>query len=77
MTILWAACIGNAICVAAQMVAAPSSNSGEPQLHSYLEQASQAMHRGDNATAVVALRHALRIDPHSIAALNNLGIVTS
>ena len=33
------------------------------------------MHKADNAAAAQALRRALKIDPHSLAALNNLGIV--
>jgi Flp pilus assembly protein TadD len=44
-------------------------------LHSYLEQAAEAMHKGDLASAAETLRLALAIDPHSLAALNNLGIV--
>jgi Flp pilus assembly protein TadD len=35
------------------------------------------MHRGDLASAAENFRHALKIDPHSLAALNNLGIVLS
>ena len=35
------------------------------------------MHKGDNDAAAEDLRRALKIDPHSIAALNNLGIVLS
>ena len=54
---------------------APTPTSEEIQLHTYLEQAAEAMHKGDNAAAADALRGALKIDPHSIAALNNLGIV--
>ena len=33
------------------------------------------MHKGELPTAAEALRQALTIDPHSLAALNNLGIV--
>ena len=51
------------------------SSSGETELHTYLEQAAEAMHKGDNAAAEGVLRRALKIDPHSLAALNNLGIV--
>jgi Tfp pilus assembly protein PilF len=43
------------------------------QLRSYLEQAAEAMHNGDLASAAEKLRRALGIDPHSLAALNNLG----
>ena len=53
---------------------APSTGK-ELQLHAYLEHATEAMHKGDNETAAEALRRALKIDPHSLAALNNLGIV--
>ncbi len=35
------------------------------------------MHGGNNAFAADAFRHALAIDPHSLSALNNLGIVLS
>src|ERR1035438_5753734 len=65
-------------CLVAQTPApssTPPSNGEEIQLHTYLEQAAEAMHRGDNAAAVKDLRVALKIDPHSLAALNNLGIV--
>src|ERR1700722_3039978 len=65
-------------CVAAQTPAPPNtppSNGDETQLHTYLEHAAEAMHKGDNAAAAQFLRHALKIDPHSLAALNNLGIV--
>ncbi|MFZ0954153.1 MAG: tetratricopeptide repeat protein, partial [Candidatus Sulfotelmatobacter sp.] len=54
---------------------APTPTAEEIQLHTYLEQARDAMHKGDNAAAEEALRSALKIDPHSVAALNNLGIV--
>ena len=54
---------------------ARSPNAQEVQLRTDLEQATEAMHKGDNAAAEQVLRHALKIDPHSIAALNNLGIV--
>ncbi|MGB9361955.1 MAG: tetratricopeptide repeat protein, partial [Candidatus Sulfotelmatobacter sp.] len=66
-----------AYCVAAQTRVPPNPppNGEEIQLHSYLEQAAEAMHKGDNAAAAESLRRALKIDPHSIAALNNLGIV--
>ncbi|MGB8831284.1 MAG: tetratricopeptide repeat protein, partial [Candidatus Sulfotelmatobacter sp.] len=53
----------------------PPPNSEEVQLHAYLKQAAEAMHKGDNASAADDLRRALKIDPHSIPALNNLGIV--
>ena len=33
------------------------------------------MHKGELASAEKNLRRALKIDPHSLAALNNLGIV--
>jgi tetratricopeptide (TPR) repeat protein len=61
-------------CAPAQAVPA---NSAEVRLHSYLEQAAQAMHTGALATAAENFRRALGIDPHSLAALNNLGIVLS
>ena len=51
------------------------TNSEAAQLHSYLEQAAEAMHKGDLAAADETLRRALAIDPHSMTALNNLGIV--
>jgi hypothetical protein len=44
-------------------------------MHSYLEQAAEAMHKGDLPAVAETLRRALAIDPHSLAALNNLGIV--
>jgi Flp pilus assembly protein TadD len=44
-------------------------------MHSYLEQAAEAMDKGDLPAAAETLRRALAIDPHSLAALNNLGIV--
>ena len=64
-------------CVAAQTRAPGNSLSDDAQiqLHTYLEDASEAMHKGDNAAAEKDLRRALKIDPHSPAALNNLGIV--
>src|ERR1022692_20229 len=64
--------------VAAQTQVPPNAPppSGEGmQLHTCLEHAAEAMHKGDNAAAAEALRRALKIDPHSLAALNNLGIV--
>ena len=54
----------------------PSKNK-EAQLHACLERAADAMHKGELADAAKALRQALTIDPHSLAALNNLGIVLS
>jgi len=54
--------------------AAPA-NPASIQLHSYLEEAAVAMHRGDLASAAGLLRRALVLDPNSLAALNNLGIV--
>ena len=51
------------------------STSANAQLHSYLQQAAEAMHKGNLASAADNLRRALQIDPHSLAALNNLGIV--
>src|ERR1700683_4335242 len=62
------------VCPPAQAVPA---NSAEVRLHSYLEQAAQAMHTGDLASAAENFRRALVIDPHSLAALNNLGTVLS
>src|SRR5258707_7588409 len=67
-----------ACCAAAQTGVPPNTplpNGAEIQLHSYLEHATEAMHKGDNADAEETLRRALKIDPHSLAALNNLGIV--
>jgi len=49
----------------------------DAQLHSCLERAAEAMHKGELPAAAEALRQALTIDPHSLAALNNLGIVLS
>jgi len=54
---------------------ATSSSSQEMALHAYLAQASEAMRKGDNATAADILKRALAIDPHSVPALNNLAIV--
>ncbi len=51
------------------------SNSSEARLHSYMEQAAEAMHKGDLVVAADALQHALALNPQSLAALNNLGIV--
>jgi Tfp pilus assembly protein PilF len=42
-----------------------------------MEQAADAMHKGDLDVAALNLRRALELDPHSLAALNNLGIVLS
>src|SRR5580692_3863456 len=53
----------------------PPSSGEETQLHTYLARAAEAMHKGDNTAAAKDLRLALKIDPHSLAALNNLGIV--
>src|SRR6202044_1603199 len=67
-------------CVAAQTQVSPNAqppNAEEIQLHTYLDHAAESMHKGDNDAAAEYLRHALKIDPHSIAALNNLGIVLS
>src|ERR1700683_5105086 len=69
-----------ACCLAAQTESPPKtqpSKSKEAQLHSELERAADAMHKGELADAAKALRQALTIDPHSLAALNNLGIVLS
>ena len=69
-----------AYCVAAQTGLIPNTappNGAEIQLHTYLKHAAEAMHKGDNAAAAEDLRRALKIDPHSLAALNNLGIVLS
>jgi len=49
----------------------------QADLHADLERAAEAMHKGQLASAAEALRQALIIDPHSIVALNNLGIVLS
>jgi len=78
--------IGTAVCVlavsatlaqAAPQVRAAPPNSADVQLHSYLQQATGAMHRGDLESAAENFRRALKIDPRSLAALNNLGIVLS
>src|ERR1700721_580518 len=69
--------------VAAQTGAAPNSAPSKDAdiqlrsdlLHGDLERAAESMHKGELASAEQALRHALTIDPHSIVALNNLGIV--
>jgi Tfp pilus assembly protein PilF len=53
-------------------VHATPANPADVQLRSYLEQAAEAMHNGDLASAAEKLRRALGIDPHSLAALNNL-----
>jgi len=60
---------------AAPQTSAPPSNAAAAHLHLYLEQAAEAMHQGDLASAAEKLRRALAIDPHSLAALNNLAIV--
>ena len=54
---------------------APPQKDAEVQLHADLERAAEAMHKGELSAAAEAFRQALRIDPHSLAALNNLGIV--
>src|SRR5580692_12512465 len=56
-------------CLVAQTSAPPSappSNGEEIQLHTYLERAAEAMHKGDNPAAAKDLRLALKIDPHSL-----------
>jgi Tfp pilus assembly protein PilF len=50
----------------------PGLTSSQLQLRSHLEQGTEAMRNGDNASAAEAFRGALAIDPHSLAALNNL-----
>jgi Flp pilus assembly protein TadD len=55
----------------------PGLTSSQTQLRSHLEQGTEAMRNGDNSSAAEAFRRALAIDPHSLAALNNLGIVLS
>jgi tetratricopeptide (TPR) repeat protein len=55
----------------------PDSSHASQQLHTYMEQAADAMHKGDLDVAAQNLRRALELDPHSLAALNNLGIVLS
>jgi Flp pilus assembly protein TadD len=74
----WAVWLMIVRCVAAQAGVQPNPpppHGEEVQLHAYLRQAAEAMHKGDNLAAAEDLRRALKIDPHSIAALNNLGIV--
>ena len=65
-------------CLAAQ-TRVPSNtqppSAEEIQLHTYLDHAAESMHKGDNDAAAEDLRRALKIDRHSLAALNNLGIV--
>jgi Flp pilus assembly protein TadD len=46
-------------------------------LRSYLEAGAEAMRDGDNSSAANAFRQALVVDPRSLSALNNLGIVLS
>ncbi|MGA8214861.1 MAG: tetratricopeptide repeat protein [Candidatus Sulfotelmatobacter sp.] len=70
------------VSVAAQTGLTSSTETSPPtarelQLHACLEQATQAMHQGDNAAAAEAFRRALEIDPHSLVALNDLGIVVT
>src|SRR5271166_2774655 len=75
--LLW---LSIACCLAAQTGSPPNtqaSKSKEAQLHACLERAAEAMHKGELPAAAEALRQALTIDPHSLAALNNLGIVLS
>jgi tetratricopeptide (TPR) repeat protein len=55
----------------------PGQTSSQVQLRSHLEQGTEAMRNGDNSSAAEDFRGALAIDPHSLAALNNLGIVLS
>ena len=55
----------------------PPPKGTEAQLHADLERAAEAMHKGELPSAAEALRQALTIDPHSLVALNNLGIVLS
>jgi Flp pilus assembly protein TadD len=70
-----------AACMVSTAAAQGAPQSGEApanadvELHSYLQQATEAMHKGDLASAADKFRRALEIDPHSLAALNNLGIV--
>jgi Flp pilus assembly protein TadD len=45
------------------------------ELHATLEQAAEAMHRGDLSSAEQSLRRAIALNSKSLAALNNLGIV--
>src|SRR5271169_3665633 len=75
-----AACLLSAPFATAQTAppahAAPASPAAA-QVHTYLEQAAEAMHKGDLASAEETLRRALAIDPRSLVALNNLGIVLS
>jgi tetratricopeptide (TPR) repeat protein len=61
----------------ASPAAQASSTDSAAEVHDTLQKASAAMHQGDMVSAERELRHALEIDPHSLAALNNLGIVLS
>src|SRR5690348_7013290 len=64
--------------VAAAQIAGSAKTSETNQsdkLRAYLEQAAQAMHAGNLALAEKSLRSAVAIDPQSMTALNNLGIV--
>src|SRR5438445_4354836 len=62
----------------AQVGSSPSPGRPTPvdsRLRSDLEEATQALKRGDNVSAEKGFRRALEIDPNSLQALNDLGIV--
>jgi tetratricopeptide (TPR) repeat protein len=82
--LLWATAASvTAVCIvaiaASAQTAVPNSvahpRTADPRLHAYLAKASQAMQSGDNTSAEESLRHAIEIDPRSLQALNDLGIV--
>lgn len=77
MAVACGICLRVAPCASAQNAPSPNAaaSPAAAQMHSYLEQAAEAMHKGDLPAAAETLRRALAIDPHSLAALNNLGIV--
>jgi Tfp pilus assembly protein PilF len=54
---------------AALQVHAQPANTRDVQFHSYLEQAAEAMQKGDLAPLLKKLRRALAIDPRSLAAV--------
>jgi tetratricopeptide (TPR) repeat protein len=66
------------LCASAQTATPPQATPSNPagvRLQSYLNEAAEALHKGDLTSAADALRRALAVDPHSLAALNNMGIV--
>lgn len=59
----------------AQAVSGKPAPEQSAEFHATLEQAAEAMHRGDLLSAEQSLRRALTLNSKSLAALNNLGIV--